>query len=291
MLICDDGTTVGSLSAGCIEDEVVLRAGKVFTNGRPTLITFDTRRRFGCAGKIDIFIERASDEFFADLARCLDARRSCSVVTVFEGTERGSRIEVAAVHRTASEDRPDPGRLGQSPLPDNHQHEPPHELVHEIRPPVRLLIFGEGPDNAPFQSLGHLLGWETTVIADPEALAFQPDDWTAALVKSHNYGRDFVALEKLLAMKLAYVGLIGPRRRRDQLMNALLDIGVTVNRGFFAPAGLDVGAETPEEIALAIVSEIQRVFGNGSGTSLRERKTAIHQFRPRPETIHQPGQT
>ena len=95
-------------------------------------------------------------------------------------------------------------------------------------------------------------------------------------MKSHNYGRDFAALEKLLSMNLRYVGLIGPRKRRDQLMNHLLDLGVTVDAGFFAPTGLDLGAETPEEIALSIVSEIQRVFAKRSGESLRERKTSIH---------------
>ena len=84
-------------------------------------------------------------------------------------------------------------------------------------------------------------------------------------MKSHNYGRDFVALQKLLPLNLRYVGLIGPRKRRDQLLDDLLDLGVTINAGFFAPAGLDLGAETPDEIALAIVSEIQRVFAYGSG--------------------------
>ncbi len=84
-------------------------------------------------------------------------------------------------------------------------------------------------------------------------------------MKSHNYGRDFVALQKLLPLNLRYVGLIGPRKRRDQLLDDLLDLGVTINAGFVAPAGLDLGAETPDEIALAIVSEIQRVFAYGSG--------------------------
>jgi xanthine/CO dehydrogenase XdhC/CoxF family maturation factor len=70
--------------------------------------------------------------------------------------------------------------------------------------------------------------------------------------------------------------LIGPRKRRDQLLNDLLEIGITINAGFFAPVGLDLGAETPQEIALAIVSEIQRVFASGSGLSLRERQRPVH---------------
>src|SRR5215471_16347501 len=61
MLICKDGTTVGSLSAGCIEEEVARCASQVLRTGEPTLMSFDTRRRFGCAGKIDIFVERPDE--------------------------------------------------------------------------------------------------------------------------------------------------------------------------------------------------------------------------------------
>ena len=255
MLICADGRTIGSLSAGCLEEEVSLRARNVIETSEPALMSFDTRRRFGCAGKIDIFIERVSEKFFVDLARCFGERRSGVATTIFDGNETGSRV------------------VG---FDYEHEQHHDHELIQEIHPPIRLLIFGDGPDNAPLHSLGQLLGWETTAIVDRSAFALKPDAWTVAIVKSHNYGRDFIALQELLPMKLRYVGLVGPRKRRDQLLNDLLDLGVTINAGFFAPAGLDLGAETPEEIALAIISEIQRVFAGGSGDSLRERKRSIH---------------
>jgi xanthine dehydrogenase accessory factor len=284
MLITEDGKTVGSISAGCLEEEVALRAGEVLRSGEPTVMSFDTRRRFGCAGKIDIFIERLSEKFLVNLAEHIDARRSCVAVTTFAGTEFGSHIEVGAVHRTDPSRIGIRGRLGQSPLPGDH------ELVQEIHPPIRLLLFGDGPDNAPLRSLGNLLGWQVIEIVDVNAFSIElaaaspssgrPDEWTAAIVKSHNYGRDFAALQKLLPLNLRYVGLIGPRKRRDQLLNGLLDLGVTINPGFFSPAGLDLAAETPEEIALAIISEIQRVFGKGSGESLRERKISIHASKP-----------
>jgi xanthine/CO dehydrogenase XdhC/CoxF family maturation factor len=83
---------------------------------------------------------------------------------------------------------------------------------------------------------------------------------------------------------LRYVGLIGPRKRRDQLINELLELGVTINAGFFAPAGIDISAETPQEIALSIMAEIQRVFGRGTGESLRERKMPIHRGLERADT-------
>jgi xanthine dehydrogenase accessory factor len=236
MLICEDGTVVGSLSGGCLEEEVALRAREVMETGEPALITFDTRKRFGCHGKIDIFIERLSEKFLLDLAIDLDKRRNHIAVT----------------------------RYGEN------------EFVQEIHPPIRVLIFGEGPDSAPIRRLSQSLGWQPVEIVDPNPVSIVPDQWTAAIVKSHNYGRDFGALRRLLPMNLRYVGLVGPRKRRDQLLNDLLDVGVTINAGFFAPAGLDLGAETPEEIALAIVSEILRTFESCSGFSLRDRKISIH---------------
>jgi xanthine dehydrogenase accessory factor len=253
MLIWPDGKTVGSLSAGCLEEEVVLRAREVFETGETALMSFDTRRRFGCAGRIDIFIERAAEHLFADLAKELDARRPCVAITRFSGDKVGTRV-----------------------VGIDYEQEHEHELMQEIHPPIRLWIFGDGPDNAPFYSLGQLLGWSVSTFIDATGIARAPDRWTAAIVKSHNYGRDFAALQKLLPLNLRYVGLIGPRKRRDQLMNDLLDREIAVHSGFFAPAGLDLGSETPEEIALAIVSEIQRVFATGSGESLRERKRSIH---------------
>src|SRR5207248_828355 len=83
--------------------------------------------------------------------------------------------------------------------------------------------------NAPIRKLARLLGWETIELIDPNAISVETDEWTVALVKSHNYGRDFVALQKLLPLNLRYVGLIGPRKRRNQLLNELLDVGVAGN--------------------------------------------------------------
>ena len=96
------------------------------------------------------------------------------------------------------------------------------------------------------------------------------------MVKTHNYGRDFSALKKLAPLGLRYLGLIGPRRRRDQLLADLFDITGPIDAELFAPAGLDLGAETPEEIALAIIAEIQSVFAAASVESLRNRKAPIH---------------
>lgn len=262
MLIAADGTTVGALSGGCLEEEVATRAAEVLRTGRPALMEFDTRRRFGCNGSIQIFIEVVSDIFLANLSEHLQRRQPCRATTIFSGEASvfGSRLLF------------------------EHEDPPADAFVQEISPSVRLIIFGEGPDSAPLRSLGEFLGWQIVEAMAAAELPADADQWTAAIVKSHNYGRDCAALRQLLQLQLPYVGLLGPRRRRDEILGDLLDSGVVVAAEFFGPAGLDLGAETPEEIALAIMAEIQNIMARASGESLRERKAPIHSLNIAPAT-------
>jgi len=257
LLISGDGRTVGSLSGGCIEEEIAARATDVIKSGEPVVVEFDTRRRFGCHGKIYVLIERIGRAFLEQLRDELGARRQCCIVT----TAKGSSVHPFPFVRLCDED---PNASAATPF------------VQEIHPPIRLIIFGDGPDTSPLQRFCSVLGWQAVAVGSASELPTEADEWTAAIVKSHNFGRDFVALAKLLPLNLRYVGLIGPKKRRDELLNGLLEIGISMTPGFFAPAGLDLNADTPEEIALAVVSEIQRVFGQASGQSLRDRKQPIH---------------
>lgn len=236
MLVATDGTTAGSLSAGCLEDEVAAAAVEVFATGEPRLMTFDTRRRFGCNGSIDIFIERATDDWFTEVAQNLEARRSFTITTKFDG----------------------------------------EEFVQQVDAPIRLLVIGTGPDGIALRAQAQMLGWETRVLESIVDWRDAFDTRTAAVVATHNYGRDCAALRHLLPIGLPYVGVIGPRRRRDELLTDLLDTGAEMKSQLFAPAGLDLGGERPEELALAIVSEIQNVFAGGTGESLRASKLPIH---------------
>src|SRR5882724_11415127 len=109
---------------------------------------------------------------------------------------------------------------------------------------------------------------------------FRPDAQTAALIMNHNFGRDLLALDRLLPFRLRYVGWLGPKKRHAELLARLgeyrpLDFNGGA-RNLFAPAGLDIGSEAPEEIALSITSEIAAVLSNRRGGSLRERKSDIH---------------
>ena len=252
MLIASDGSTVGSLSAGCLEEEVAACALKVIHTRKPTMMSFDTRRRFGCDGSIEIFIEPAADEFLADLARHFLFRRSCVIATVFEDAKRlGSFISTLDYIKTGT-------------------------LCQMVEPPLRLIVVGDEPELPPLETFARTLGWQIMNCQSVAELPNEIDSCTAALIKTHHYGRDCAALRLLLPKELRYLGLIGPRRRRDRILGDVLDSGVEMRSQLFAPAGLDLGAESPEEVTLSIIAEIQRVFGQGSGESLRDRKVPIH---------------
>ncbi|MBA3652296.1 MAG: XdhC family protein [Chthoniobacterales bacterium] len=253
MLITSGGQTVGALSGGCLEEEVAVHAREVIATGDPVLLSFDTRLRYGCNGAIDIFVEGVRPELLEDLAAAQRARRGSLLATLFERADSlGTRI-------LSFDEEAFSGAFRQ-----------------EIPPPLRMILIGHGPDSSALRSLGAVLGWSVIETEEASSLPNEFDKWTAAVVKTHNYGRDYAALEKLLPLGLPYLALLGPRRRRDQLLHTLLEAGVNVRSKLFSPAGLDLGAESPEEIALAIVAEIQSILAKGSAESLRERKAQIH---------------
>jgi xanthine dehydrogenase accessory factor len=261
LLVDSEGRTLGVLSGGCLEEEIARHGQKVIADASPVLLSFDTKRLYGCDGQLKILVEPIpaagqNGNLITRIGQLLSNREVCRVRTCFEGDTLGSEL--------LTFDALLPERRGV--------------FIDTVPLPVRLLLFGTGPEIEPIIELAGNLGWVVERFGHPSELEgdFRPDAQTAAVVATHNFGRDFATLQKLLSLNLRYAGLIGPRKRRDQLLTHLLDPGVTINPGFFSPAGLDLGAEAPEEIALTIVSEIQRVLAKGSGQSLRERKTSIH---------------
>ena len=109
--------------------------------------------------------------------------------------------------------------------------------------------------------------------------AFDARDFDAAIVMTHNFARDSEILTQLFASPIPYIGLLGPRTRGDEL---LAEIGTTRDARFHNPIGLDLGAETPEQIALAIVAELQSVFERRSARPLRDLDAPIHETRNTP---------
>jgi xanthine/CO dehydrogenase XdhC/CoxF family maturation factor len=168
--------------------------------------------------------------------------------------------------------------------------------------PVSLFVFGAGPDAAPLVRLAKELGWHVTVVdwrpaylkqesfpsADELVLAHPGETrdgiavprGAVAVIMTHNFENDVALVRTLLVSGALYVGLLGPRAKADLVMGRLAEEGIIPTEDEIArlhsPVGLDIGAETPEEIALAIVAEIQATLHERPGTPLRHKEGPIH---------------
>lgn len=175
-------------------------------------------------------------------------------------------------------------------------------FIEVIKPPTPLIIFGAGQDAIPVAGFAEDLGWNVTVV-DHRPTYLTPKRFTAAshlvhtapdaahknisldkntvaLVMTHNYFHDREHLKMLLHSNVRYIGVLGPKSRTTELLEDLHSQGAVytqeqLNR-LYSPVGIDIGAETPVEVALSIVTEIQAVLANRSGGLLRDRIGPIH---------------
>ncbi len=175
-------------------------------------------------------------------------------------------------------------------------------FFENINPPLNLMIFGAGYDAIPLADFAKNLGWKTSIIdhrgafatkerfpnadeitiSHPENLSekLNFDQETVAVVMTHNYEKDREIMKFLLKQNLKYLGALGPRRRTEKLLGELKVEGFEFSDSelekLHAPIGLDIGADTPEAIALSIVAEIKSVLSNRNGGFLRERQGSIY---------------
>jgi xanthine/CO dehydrogenase XdhC/CoxF family maturation factor len=149
-------------------------------------------------------------------------------------------------------------------------------LVEVIRPPRAIAVFGNGRDVEPVARLAGTIGWNATVVGPRQA--FDPSVFDAAVIMTHNFMQDLELLEKLLPSDIPYVGLLGPKSRGDDLLaRAGLSRGRLRN-----PIGLDLGADTPDEIALSIIAEVQAVLAGHDARPLDGSDGPIHGDRLKP---------
>ena len=263
LLVAPDGTTTGVLSGGCLEEEIGRIGERVMESGIHEFVEFDTRKLYGCAGTLGIYLEKIPaagtvGNFLTEMASRIEARHICRTRTVFSGN--GS-----------SEILPDKALVVKAP----------DTFVQTVPLPVRLLLFGSGPEISPISLFATGLGWSVEVHCHPDELPddFVPDDQTAAVVMTHNFGRDLASLNRLLPMELPYLGLLGPKRRHAELIARFQEYRDLVPAWLdtlHAPAGLDIGSESPEEIALSIVSEAAAILAKREGGSLSARAGSVH---------------
>jgi xanthine dehydrogenase accessory factor len=272
LAISEHGELAGSVSGGCVENEVYEEARRVLSGAPPKLLSYGISDEqawsvgLPCGGEIDVYVEALSMREADDLAARVD---------------RGERFT-----RTTLLD--ESGR----------------EFVEEFGPPPLLLVFGAVDTAEALCRAARQLGWRT-VVADArakfatreripsadelvvewpeEVLAqVQPDDRTAVVVLTHENRFDIPALIGSLRSEAFYVGALGARRNQERRRARLLEEGVSeaeIDR-IAGPTGLDIGAESPAETAISILGEILAVRAGRDGGRLKASKGRIHAEAP-----------
>jgi xanthine dehydrogenase accessory factor len=312
MLVAGDRWVSGCVSGGCLEGDVMLR-GIHRSRAGAVVVTYDSTSEdgepwgvgLGCNGIVDVLLEYvepgATHEALAFARACFAAETTGSLVTVIRssrvpvgtrfaigpGSDQLRPIADAALRRAFEEvARGAPGVIELDDLTI---------LVERIAPSPQLFLLGSGHDAAPIVSLAQAIGMRVTVadLAIREPSRFLAADRTistggawdrlAALIAEaaepyvvimhHQREADRAALAVALASHARYIGVLGPARRTDELLR---ELGRSREPRLHAPIGLDVGAETPEQIAVAIAAELQAVQRHRAGGKLRERARAVH---------------
>lgn len=184
------------------------------------------------------------------------------------------------------------------------EDETQHLFIQNYQPPVKLIIVGAGNDAQILALQAELLGWKVTVtdgrpthankdrfasscqviVSKPEGTLenIEIDERSCFVLMSHNYNYDLAVLKLLLSEdKIPYIGILGPlkkyKRMQQDLQIAGIDLAEETFNKIYAPVGLEIGAETPAEIGLSILAEIQSVLTETAARPLREKSEPIHE--------------
>jgi xanthine/CO dehydrogenase XdhC/CoxF family maturation factor len=175
-------------------------------------------------------------------------------------------------------------------------------FIEYLQPAVSLVVVGAGNDAIPMMQFADTLGWDVRVVdgrnthARPERFAsacqvlvsrpeqvleqLPMDERTVFVMMTHNYNYDLAMLKALLPLQTPYIGMLGPKKKLDRMLEELRAGGELIDESMLSkvhgPAGLEIGAETPEEIALSIISEIQAVLTKAPGGQLKWKADVIH---------------
>lgn len=332
LLIRRDKTTVGSISGGCLENDVVAKAVKLMDSGKTELAVFDMTAPDddlwgygqGCNGIISVLIEPlgggCSADPFSVFSDAISHRRRSVLVTIFrvEGEVKvllGSRMALSdsgkvvenvrnpVITSALTEEADRAFRKGTSGCREIRTTEGIVEAFFEVvHPPVLLIIAGGGTDAIPVHRIAAELGWQVWVTDHRPAFAVKErfpladkllpgraedvagtipvDSRTAVVIMTHQVEHDRTLLRHFLGKAVPYIGLLGPAKRSKLLLQGLADEGFELTAEhrsrLFSPVGLSLGAETPEEIALAIISEIQTVISGHLPGFMRDKRGSIH---------------
>lgn len=292
MLIREDGLMQGAVSGGCVEKEVLRQSEDVFKSGKPKLMIYDGRFRLGCEGQLYILIEPfdPGPEFYKAFEDQRNSREPLQIDTFFK-REEGIQENSGSVFRFWSGDM----KAGIQ------EANGPERFSQSLAPAFRLFVVGAEHDAVQLCKYAAETGWEVTVVAAPDEqkdadyfqgaehfitpipeefknLAF--DKQTAVILMTHSYVKDMKYLMGLADKELAYLGLLGPKHRRERLLNEFMDKDPELPLEFFdrihGPCGINIGAETPQEIAISIIAEILSVVREQAPIPLKDKTKGIH---------------
>ncbi len=333
MLMTSTGKMIGTISGGCLENDVLEHTRVSMTKRKTIVVTYDTTADediiwgfgLGCNGIVTVLIEPLDQDnplnplTFID--QCFRNQQLGIIATVVnvEGTvnvQVGERL-ILKLDDSIETDLKEPHLIAtlvkdaQICLQNQYSSFHNYQLVlgkvniflELIKPPPHLIIFGAGRDTVPVVELAQSLGWRVTIIdcrasevtkerffmADEVILTrrdilhqqISVDNHTAAVVMTHNYLDDLEILKLLIPSNITYLGCLGSKQRTARLLKDLRTEGVeytpTQLQKLYAPIGIDIGADTPEAIALSIIAEIQAVLANRNGGFLKHRMKSIHE--------------
>ena len=333
MLITAEGHTVGSVSGGCLERDVLNQARRVLQWNEPRVVVYDSMSdediawefNLGCNGIVEVLIEPLSHKgeqgLMAFLTECLQQRQVGVLATLFgvEGSIKakvGNRL-LLSEQRAASHDIGD-GDLAEAILDDSQRRLESgtskattyamatgraEVFIEVIQPSVPIVIFGAGQDAVPLVRFAKELGWhvtlvdprpgyatptrfplvDTLIVCRPEEVCerIKINSRTVAAVMTHNFLHDSELLRTLWPSPLRYIGILGSGQRTRRLLDQVQGTGRSHRDHslglVYGPMGLDIGADTPEEIALAVVAEIKAVLTGRLGGMLRTRGGPLHE--------------
>ena len=166
-------------------------------------------------------------------------------------------------------------------------------FINILKPQVTLILVGAGNDAIPLVTMGEVIGWKVVVVdgranyankkrfssgcqvmvskAEQIFSSIEIDDQTMFVLMTHNYNYDLAVLRQLILLNARYIGILGSRNKLNRMIEELSAEGIDANKelsNVYSPVGLDIGAETPEEIALSIMAEIQAILSDKSGNHL-----------------------
>lgn len=308
--VSEGGELAGSVSGGCVENEVYGAAREVLSGGPPRVLTYgisdDLALEVGlpCGGEIDVFVDEPDQAVVARALQALEREERAVHLTVLEGPDAGRELLVLEDGETVGSGPRELASHGAELIRAKRSQTVELEsrtvFADVVGPPPRLLIFGAVDTAEALCRAAKMIGWRTIVadargkFATPERIPsadelvvgwpedvlaqVRPDHDTAIVVLTHEEKFDVPALTGALATEAFYVGAMGSRRAQERRRERLREGGIAeieLER-IFGPSGLDIGASSPEETGLSILAEALAARAGRTGGHLKESGGRIH---------------